>query len=104
MTSSKDWNVIIWDLASPSDPPSRYTTVRFDAPVLSASFHPRNMYVNSVQPPIQKSKRTHRRILLVLLTTGEAYLVDLRKEHRGRFELVDMVDDSDDETQNGKVR
>ena len=106
LTSSKDWNVIIWDLASPSDPPSRYTTVRFDAPVLSASFHPRNMYVSVFYLFVSELNVTItiRRILLVLLTTGEAYLVDLRKEHRGRFELVDVSDESDDEGNTGKVR
>ncbi len=46
LTSSKDWNVIIWDLASECDPPQRYSTVRFDAPVVSASFHPRNRCVS----------------------------------------------------------
>lgn len=44
LTSSRDWNIIIWDIASESDPPERFATIRFDAPVLSASFHPRNMY------------------------------------------------------------
>lgn len=44
LTSSKDWNVVVWDLASETDPPRRVTTIRFDAPVSSASFHPRNRY------------------------------------------------------------
>lgn len=70
LTASKDWNIIIWDLASPCDPPQRHTTIRFDAPVVAASFHPRNS-----------------RIVLALLSTGEAYIVDLRSSHRGRFEL-----------------
>ena len=30
-------------------------------------------------------------IVLVLLSSGEAYLVDLRPEHRGRYELVEMI-------------
>lgn len=29
------------------------------------------------------------RIILALLSTGEAYIVDLRSTHRGRFELCD---------------
>jgi len=29
------------------------------------------------------------RIILALLSTGEAYIVDLRSSHRGRFELCD---------------
>jgi hypothetical protein len=32
------------------------------------------------------------RIILVLLSTGDAYVVDLRKEHRGRFELCEIDD------------
>ncbi|KAF8556293.1 WD40 repeat-like protein [Imleria badia] len=72
LTASKDWNIIIWDLASPYDPPQRHATIRFDAPVVAASFHPRNS-----------------RIILALLSTGEAYIVDLRSTHRGRFELCD---------------
>ncbi|TCD61486.1 chromatin binding protein [Steccherinum ochraceum] len=79
LTSSKDWNVIVWDIASDTDPPRRVTTVRFDAPVTSAAFHPRNS-----------------QILLVLLSIGEAYIVDLRKEHRGRFELFEPADDAMD--------
>lgn len=46
LTSSKDWNVIVWDLASETDPPKRVSTIRFDAPVTSASFHPRNRSVS----------------------------------------------------------
>lgn len=45
MTASKDWNVIVWDLSNGCDPMQRHTTIRFDAPVLSATFHPRNRYV-----------------------------------------------------------
>lgn len=45
LTTSKDWNLSVWDLASDTDPPRRVTTVRFDSPVLSAQFHPRNMCV-----------------------------------------------------------
>ena len=38
-------------------------------------------------------------IILVLLAPGEAYIVDLRKRHRGREELCEVQDeaDSDDE-------
>ncbi|TDL29608.1 WD40 repeat-like protein [Rickenella mellea] len=81
LTSSKDWNVIVWDMASECDPSQRRTTVRFDAPVLTASFHPQNM-----------------QIILVLLSTGEAHLVDLRKHHRGRYELTEVVDESDEDS------
>ena len=42
-------------------------------------------------------------ILLVLLSIGEAYIVDLRKEHRGRFELFEPQDDDMDGEQ-GKQR
>lgn len=42
LTASKDWNIIVWDLASPHDPPHRHATIRFDAPIVAANFHPRN--------------------------------------------------------------
>jgi len=87
LTSSKDWNVIIWDLASDTEPTRRQATVRFDAPVVSASFHPRNS-----------------NIMVVLLGTGEAYIIDLRKEYRGRYELCEAQDDSDEEAQAGRAR
>ncbi|KAI0662892.1 WD40 repeat-like protein [Cubamyces menziesii] len=87
LTSSKDWNVIIWDLASDTDPPHRQATIRFDVPVVSASFHPRNC-----------------KIVLVLLSSGEAYIVDLRKEYRGRYELCEVQDESDDEGQMNRSR
>ncbi|KAJ3817601.1 WD40 repeat-like protein [Lentinula raphanica] len=78
LTSSKDWNVIVWDLASVCDPPQRHATIRCDAPVSSASFHPRNSQV-----------------ILALLTTGEVYLIDLRKNHRSRTELYEPEGDED---------
>ena len=31
------------------------------------------------------------------MSTGEAYLTDLRKEHRSRAELCEVLDDSDEE-------
>ena len=80
LTSSKDWNVIVWDLLSDSDPVQRHTTLRFDAPVISAYFHPRNS-----------------QIILALLGSGEAYVVDLRKENRGQVELCEVQEESDDE-------
>jgi COMPASS component SWD1 len=36
-------------------------------------------------------------IILALLSTGETYLVDLRKENRGQVELCEVQDESDDE-------
>ncbi|KAJ3477680.1 hypothetical protein NLI96_g10297 [Meripilus lineatus] len=87
LTSSKDWNVIIWDLASDTDPPKRVTTIRFDAPVTSAAFHPRNS-----------------KIVLVLLAAGEAYLVDLRKDHRSRIELCETQDDETEEVPTTRLR
>lgn len=46
LTSSKDWNVVVWDLSNECDPVQRHATVRFDAPVLAAYFHPRNRCVS----------------------------------------------------------
>ncbi|KAI0643665.1 WD40 repeat-like protein [Trametes meyenii] len=87
MTSSKDWNVIVWDLASDTDPPRRQATIRFDVPVVSAAFHPRNS-----------------KIILVLLSSGEVYVVDLRREYRGRYELSEFQDDEEDEAQMSRSR
>lgn len=36
-------------------------------------------------------------IILALLQSGDAYLVDLRKKYRGRVELEEVQDDSDEE-------
>ncbi|PPR02510.1 hypothetical protein CVT26_011994, partial [Gymnopilus dilepis] len=82
LTSSKDWNVLVWDLASTCDPPQRHTAIRFDAPVVSSSFHPKNS-----------------RIILVLLATGEAYVCDLRKQHKSRVELVEAIEGEEEEEQ-----
>jgi hypothetical protein len=35
------------------------------------------------------------KILLILLSTGEAFIVDLRKGHAGRFELYDQHEGDD---------
>jgi COMPASS component SWD1 len=45
LSSSKDWNVVVWDLAARHEPMQRLRTVRFDSPVVSAGFHPRNRCV-----------------------------------------------------------
>ena len=37
-----------------------------------------------------------RKIILALLSTGEAYIVDLRNKYRGRYELIEPVVDNDD--------
>ena len=97
MTSSKDWNVIIWDLVrlSDVDPPQRKRTIRFDAPVVSAAFHPRNRFVILSIAIYRRLITFHSQILLVLLSTGEAYIVDLRKDYKGRFELCDFQEEDD---------
>ncbi|KAJ6627441.1 WD40-repeat-containing domain protein [Mycena sp. CBHHK59/15] len=87
LTASKDWNVAVWDLARACVPAQRRATLRFDAPVVGASFHPRNS-----------------RIILALLSTGEAYVVDQRRAHRGRVELCEVQDESDDEGAGPSVR
>ncbi|KNZ73663.1 Retinoblastoma-binding protein 5, partial [Termitomyces sp. J132] len=78
ITSSKDWNVIKWDLASQCDPIQRMATIRFDGPVVSASFHPRNS-----------------NIVLALLGSGEAYVEDLRRNSRSRIELCEVQQQED---------
>ncbi len=45
-------------------------------------------------------------IILALLSTGEAYITDLRKEHRSRVELceIQVQEDSDDEGHSNRSR
>ncbi|KAF7330766.1 COMPASS complex protein [Mycena venus] len=85
LTASKDWNVVVWDLASSCVPAQRCTTLRFDAPVVSASFHPRNRYRGLAVVPDCS------------VNGCEAYLVDQRKSHRARVELCEVQEESDDE-------
>jgi hypothetical protein len=44
------------------------------------------------------------RIMLALLSTGEAYLVDQRREHQGRAELCEVQEDSEEENQMSRPR
>ena len=81
MTASRDWTVIIWDLATGR----RLRTIRFDAPVLSAVLHPRNCKI----------------LVVVLQNRTGATLVDLREELGGRFELEVIDSDSLDEAMRG---
>lgn len=69
-SSSLDWNVIVWDLAKGAG--ERKRTLRFDTAVLSARFCP-----------------TDSRVLLVVLESQQAFLVDLRKKRRRRREADD---------------
>ena len=41
--------------------------------------------------------QTNSLIILALLSSGEAYLVDQRKEYRGRTELCDIQEDGDED-------
>ncbi|KAI0722010.1 COMPASS complex protein [Cerioporus squamosus] len=86
VTASKDWNVIIWDLASDTELPRRKATVRFDVPVVSASFHPKNSQI------------------LLVLTSFELWIVDLRSEYKGQYELVEVFDDDDEEGGSHRAR
>ncbi|KZW04004.1 WD40 repeat-like protein, partial [Exidia glandulosa HHB12029] len=82
LSAGKDWNVVVWDLSVLSQPLDRYTTIRFDQPVSSAAFHPRNS-----------------KIVLVVLASGEAFIVDTRHDHHSRIELCETIDESDEEAQ-----
>ncbi|WVR08664.1 hypothetical protein IAU60_005722 [Kwoniella sp. DSM 27419] len=103
LTSSSDSTAIIWDLSvlthpslSPYTPASASTsrpssssprlhTIRFDAPVATAVFHPRNS-----------------KIVLATLTCGEVVLVDLRDG--GRHVLEDVVLGEDVDEGEGRKR
>ena len=43
-------------------------------------------------------------IVLVLLSTGDAYLVDQRKQYRSRVELCEIQEESEDEGQSSRQR
>ena len=43
-------------------------------------------------------------IVLVLLSPGDAYLVDQRKQHRSRIELCEVQEESEDEGQGSRQR
>ncbi|RSH86986.1 chromatin binding protein [Saitozyma podzolica] len=89
VSSSLDSTAIIWDLSvlpTPSLLPqtpvagpstSRVETIRFDAPVASAVFHPRNS-----------------KIILASLTCNDVVLVDLRTKTKNRLEDVMEGDES----------
>ncbi|KIJ56751.1 hypothetical protein M422DRAFT_72901 [Sphaerobolus stellatus SS14] len=81
LTASRDWTVNVWDLAEEFNTLPRMTTHRFDCHVWRASFHPRNS-----------------NIILALLITGEAYIIDCRKGHEYRSELVELFDEPGEET------
>ena len=42
---------------------------------------------------IEETLQLSSRILLVVLSTGEAYICDLRKGHRSRVELLETLSD-----------
>ncbi|KAG8886706.1 chromatin binding protein, partial [Tulasnella sp. 403] len=69
LTASKDWNCVIWDLASGE----RRQTIRFDTPLLGAAFHPRTS-----------------KVILVTLASYQCFLVDLRLKEGSRTELLDL--------------
>lgn len=56
---------------------ARLHTVRFDSPVINASFHPRNS-----------------RIILAVLSCGEVVIVDMRKGG-GKYRLEDVSDEDE---------
>lgn len=67
-------------LANASSAGLRHRTLRFDAPVATAYFHPRNS-----------------KIVLATLTTNEVVLVDLRRGER--YVLTDVEEEPEPETQ-----
>ena len=107
LTGSKDWNVVVWDLASDRDPPRRRSTIRFDVPVISAYFHPKNrciLYPFDICDSDWRAHTQRSKIVLVLLSSGEVYIVDHRREYKGRYELMEVLDESDDEGQYNRSR
>ncbi|VDC02495.1 unnamed protein product [Peniophora sp. CBMAI 1063] len=79
LSSSKDWNINVWDLAADFDPPQPHTTLRFDAAVQCAWFHPKNS-----------------QIIAALTSSGDAYIIDLRLKYRSRVELEEPYEEGDE--------
>ncbi|KAL7414747.1 WD40-repeat-containing domain protein, partial [Mrakia frigida] len=69
LSSSKDSTCVIWDLETGD----RKETLRFEAPVLEACFHPHNS-----------------QIVLATLSTNQAFLIDLRPSSTARHEIFDV--------------
>ncbi|KAF9520982.1 hypothetical protein BS47DRAFT_1310964 [Hydnum rufescens UP504] len=67
MTSSRDWNCVLWDLETGD----RVKTIRFDCPASGASLHPRNS-----------------KISVVVLASGQCIVLDMRWNRTERSELM----------------
>ena len=61
-------------------------------------FFPSEEQVGSLDYPSCLYSPPFSQIILALLQSGDAYLVDLRKKYRGRVELEEVQDDSDEES------
>lgn len=81
-SSSVDWNVIVWDLRDRQ----RAHTLRFDAPVSSVHFSSTSRYERSATqttaPCHSCSPVVSSIVLVVVLQTQQAIIVDLRKRKR----------------------
>ncbi|POY74570.1 hypothetical protein BMF94_2331, partial [Rhodotorula taiwanensis] len=90
LTASRDWNAILWDLSAAAQDSlegERKHTIRFDAPITSASLHPRNSKL----------------VVVTLHGQTQPVFVDLREDGGGRWELEpppdedEMEEDADEE-------
>ncbi|SGY21330.1 BQ5605_C016g08223 [Microbotryum silenes-dioicae] len=105
LTASRDWNVILWDLAASSAEQiqgARKYTIRFDAPVTSADLHPRNRSVTSTAKPSGRCGRgvnfaeaetfDSNIVVVTLHSQVEPVFVDSRKSCGGRWHLETLQD------------
>jgi WD40 repeat protein len=88
MTSSRDWNCVLWDLETGE----RVKTIRFDCPASGASLHPRNRSV-CCAPQISSTSRTHSesccsKISVIVLASGQCIVFDMRWNRAQRSELI----------------
>ncbi|GAA5975983.1 hypothetical protein JCM11641_002858 [Rhodosporidiobolus odoratus] len=84
LSASRDWNAIIWDLAASAADTvegERRWTVRFDAPITSATLHPKNS----------------KMLVVTLHGQTQPVFVDLRDETGGRWELETPPDEEEEE-------
>lgn len=80
--------MVVWDLATKSEPPQRYCTIRFDAAVVGAFFHPLNRSVLSpIRATLFLTTLAISNIILAILATGEAYVVDRRPGQIAKADL-----------------
>lgn len=98
LTSSRDWNCVLWDL----EEADRIHTIRFECPVADASLHPHHRYICVLQlfsspTLIQLLHSFYSKIAVAVLSSGQCFLIDMRHGAVRRDELLDAPLKTSDE-------